>query len=44
LIEPTYAKREALYASYRTTKEQPMTDREQEERKVAREQLAPEKP
>lgn len=37
-------KKERLYASYRTTKEQPMTDREQKERKVARETLAPEKP
>lgn len=35
--------REALYESYRTSKEQPMTDREQAERKAAREQLAPEK-
>lgn len=37
-------KKERLYASYRTTKEQPMTDREQKERKVAVETLAPEKP
>jgi hypothetical protein len=37
-------KKERLYASYRTTKEQPMTDREQKERKVAKETLAPEKP
>ena len=43
LIERRNMKREALYSSYRTTKEQQMTDREQEERKVAREQLAPEK-
>lgn len=34
------AKREALYSGWRTTKEQPMTDREQSETKVAREQLA----
>lgn len=37
-------KKERLYASYRTTKEQPMTDREQKERKVAVETLAPERP
>lgn len=37
-------KKERLYASYRTTKEQPMTDREQKERKVAVETLGPEKP
>lgn len=37
-------KKERLYASYRTTKEQAMTDREQKERKVAAETLAPEKP
>jgi len=37
-------KKERLYASYRTTKEQPMTDREQKERKIAVETLAPEKP
>lgn len=37
-------KKERLYASYRTTKEQPMTDREQKERKIAKETLAPEKP
>lgn len=36
--------RKALYANYRTTKEQPMTDREQAERKQAREVFAPEKP
>lgn len=35
--------KERLYSSYRATKEQAMTDREQEERKVASEQLAPEK-
>jgi hypothetical protein len=32
-------KKERLYSSYRTTKEQPMTDREQEQRKVAKEKL-----
>ena len=37
-------KKERLYSSYRTTKDQPNTDREQEERKVSREKLAPEKP
>jgi hypothetical protein len=37
-------KAERLYASYRTTKEKTVVDREQKERKVAREQLAPEKP
>lgn len=36
-------KKERLYSSYRTTKEQPMTDREQEERKVSREKLGAEK-
>lgn len=44
LAERTSNKQERLYSSYRTTKEQPMTDREQSERKVAREKLAPEKP
>jgi hypothetical protein len=47
LAEELYARandlKERLYSSYRTTKEQQMTDREQEERKVARENLAPEK-
>lgn len=36
-------KKERLYSSYRTTKEQPMTDREQSERKGARETLGAEK-
>jgi hypothetical protein len=35
-------RKERLYSSYRTTKEQPMTDREQQERKVAQEKLRPE--
>lgn len=35
-------KKERLYSSYRTTKEQAMTDREQKERKVAHAQLADE--
>lgn len=37
-------KKERLYNSYRTTKEQPLTDREQPERKAAREQFAEQKP
>lgn len=44
LAQRAMDKQERLYSSYRTTKEQAMTDREQEERKVARETLAPEKP
>jgi hypothetical protein len=44
LLARTTDKQERLYSSYRTSKEQPMTDREQIERKVAREQYAPEKP
>ncbi len=44
LAERAAEKQERLYASYRTTKEQAMTDREQPERKIAREQFAPEKP
>lgn len=35
-------KKERLYSSYRTTKEQPMTDREQRERKTAVDQYADE--
>lgn len=44
LIADSNDKKERLYSSYRTTKEQPVTSREQEERKTAREKLAPEKP
>lgn len=44
LAERAADKQERLYSSYRTTKEQAMTDREQPERKIAREQYAPEKP
>lgn len=43
LLARAQDKQERLYASFRTSKEQPMTDREQSERKVAREELAPER-
>lgn len=42
LLERANDKKERLYASYRTTKEQPMTDREQQERKVAKDKLSDE--
>lgn len=44
LVARVSDKQERLYSSYRTTKEQAMTDREQVETKNAREKLGPEKP
>lgn len=44
LVNRAKDKQERLYASYRTTKEQARTTREQQERKVADETLAPGKP
>lgn len=44
LAKRAMEKQERLYSSYRTSKEQPMTDREQPERKIAREQYAEDKP
>lgn len=44
MVARTEEKKTALYESYRTTKEVAKTDREQMQRKNAREVLAPEKP
>lgn len=44
LLDRVRDKQAQLYNSYRTTKEMPVTDREQPERKIAREKYAPEKP
>lgn len=44
LVARVADKQERLYSSYRTTKEQATTDREQVEMKNAREKLGPEKP
>lgn len=43
LLKRIEMKSELLYASYRSTKEVPWTDREQKDRKAARELLAPER-